>query len=131
MRHIVHLSTKIVEFLIAFGDCHLEVDFFDSFNIHVFGARGENSRHLVNCHTLPNFSPTFVICFGKSSFVQHVVADVDKNSEFLLSCESIGTLTLLHHVEHLALTVDHRKVPQNECGRSRYHHPANQSSQYQ
>ena len=101
-----------------FGDCHLEVDFFDSFNIHDFGARGENSGHLVNCHTLPNFSPTFVICFGKSSFVQHVVADVDKNLELLLSCESICSLTFFHHVEHLALTADHRKVPLNDNHRT-------------
>ena len=58
--------------------------------------------------SLPDVSPTSVICFGKSSFCQHIVADSNKDLKLLLSGESICSIAFFHDAEHLCLGSNHQ-----------------------
>ena len=46
-------------------------------------------------------------CFGHTTFLKHVVTNIDKNLKLLLSGEGVCPLTLFHDVEHLLFVGDH------------------------
>ena len=65
---------------------------------------------LTNWHTLPDVSPSSVICFRKFTFLQHIVTDSNKDLKLFLSGESICSIAILHHLEHLCFRFDHNQT---------------------
>ena len=59
--------------------------------------------------SLPDVSPTSVICFGDSTFLQHVVAHVDKDLKLLFTSESVCSIAFFHDAEHLCFGSNHEK----------------------
>ena len=61
----------------------------------------------MNFSDLPDFSETFVSCFGHSTFVEHVVTHFAEDLKLFLPCESICLGTGAHDLEHLTFGCDH------------------------
>ena len=55
----------------------------------------------------PDLRPTLVVCFTDSAFFKHIVADTAEYFKFLGASQSIGTIALFHHVDHLCFGSDH------------------------
>ena len=69
-------------------------------SVKTFPPTNNLTSHFI---ALPDVSPTRMICFGDSTFLQHVVAHIDKDLKLLFSGESICSVALFHHSEHLCL----------------------------
>ena len=61
----------------------------------------------MNFSDLPDFSETFVSCFGHSTFVEHVVTYSTEYLKLFLTGESICILTFFHDAEHVCFGSDH------------------------
>jgi len=58
-------------------------------------------------HDSENVSPTSVICFGKSSLLQHVVTHVTEDLKLFLSGEIVLFRSSSNHLEHLCFGSNH------------------------
>ena len=61
----------------------------------------------MNFSDLPDFSETFVSCFGHSTFLEHVITYLTENLKLFFSGECICPITIFHDVEHLTFGSNH------------------------
>ena len=71
-----------------------------------------------------------MICFGKSTFLQHIIAYSTKNFKLLLSGESICSIAFFHHVEHLCFVSDHSESGDSRLQSAGYFESPKTASRY-
>jgi len=101
------MRTKLNNHGMTFGSKLHGVNSFDSYRIQENGTKSTDSGHHVHWHTSPDVSPARMICFRKSTFLQHIVTDSNKDLKLFLSGESICSITLFHDSEHLCFRSNH------------------------
>ena len=70
----------------------------------------ERVREVVVCHSLnwsPDLRETLVGCFGHSTFLQHIVADIAEDLKLLNAGQSVSILAVFHNFGHVCFGSDH------------------------
>ena len=55
----------------------------------------------------PDLRETLMSCFGHSTFLQHVVADIAEDLKLLNASQGVSTVTIFHDFEHVCFGSDH------------------------